>query len=167
MKKKFKLNEMYAIAMLNIDYIDIAGSYSEQDHLYLHIDKSKLPTPTWICRDNALEFYLYVMAMKIMFDDYMQWIPEDEFNDYEYYIIYEINPPKEGIYAANKINTFAIKHDDKMIENNGLDFLRSVLDIAEYEEYPDSQMLHNIYDKFVADVEKKFSRKLARAHKAV
>ena len=97
----------------------------------------------------------------------MQWIPEDEFNDYEYYIIYEINPPKEGIYANNKINTFAIKHDDKMIENNGLDFLRSVLDIAEYEEYPDSQMLHNIYDKFVADVEKKFSRKLARAHKAV
>ena len=49
----------------------------------------------------------------------MQWIPEDEFNDYEYYIIYEINPPKEGIYANNKINTFAIKHDDKMIKKQG------------------------------------------------
>ena len=43
----------------------------------------------------------------------MQWIPEDEFNDYE------INPPKEGIYANNKINTFAIKHDDKMIKKQG------------------------------------------------
>ena len=29
-------------------------------------------------------------------------------------MVEEINPPKEGIYANNKINTFAIKHDDKM-----------------------------------------------------
>ena len=34
-------------------------------------------------------------------------------------MVEEINPPKEGIYANNKINTFAIKHDDKMIKKQG------------------------------------------------
>ncbi len=45
LNKASRPDEQYAISLLNINYIDLQGSFADDQHVYLHIDKSKVPTP--------------------------------------------------------------------------------------------------------------------------
>lgn len=154
LNKASRPDEQYAISLLNINYIDLQGSFADDQHVYLHIDKSKVPTPKWTAKDTQIpadKFFSCALFISILHGEYflmgeslenIEWA-----DDSEYYIEYDITD------SNFKINRFAVVIDDEIYDDHGEDYLRAVLDIAEIEGYEETTKLHNIYDKFVSDIE--------------